>query len=315
MSKNIELLKGIFGEQVSQLTEDQTATLSEKLDRLIDTRVETKVKFATEVAEAEAKDKYDALLSETKSEYEDSVKTLSEALTEKAEAFKSKLQEKTDAVVSAITEEKDAEMAEFKESIIDKLDKYLDLEVKKNVPDTYVEAMAQVSVLQPIVEGFKKVMEENYIKFDEENFGLLKDAREEIIKVREELAESTKESMELNQELGNFKKSVEISKVCEGLTDSQREKATKLLEDYDADEIAERYSAIRDIIIEAEEVVEENSDVEVIGEESNAPSGDVETIVEDKVEDTEELTEDVETDVVEEKSEIEELAEIFRSMR
>jgi hypothetical protein len=314
MSKNIELLKGIFGDQVSQLTEDQTTTLSEKLDKLIDTRVDTKVKFATEVAEAEAKDKYDALLTETKAEYEDSVKTLSESLTEKAEAFKTKLQEKTDAVVSAITEEKDAELAEFKEEIIDKLDKYLDLEVKKNVPDTYVEAMAQVSVLQPIVEGFKKVMEENYIKFDEENFGLLKDAREEIIKVREELAESTKTSMELNQELSAHKKSVEISKVCEGLTDSQREKAVKLLEDYDADEIVERFSAIRDIIIEADES-DSDEDVEIIGEGTDAPSGDVETITEDTADDMDDLTEDVETPVEPQKSEIEELAEIFRSMR
>jgi hypothetical protein len=262
MSKNIDLLKGLFGDQVSELSEDQVSAISQKLDKLIETRVTTKVKFQTEVIEAEAKEKYDALLKEATQKYDKNLKTVETKTCELAESFKKKLEGKAKSFVTECTKKQEGELKIFKESLVEKLDKYLDLELEKKIPDTYVEAVAQVSVLQPIVEGFKKVMEENYIKFDEENFGLLKDARSEIISVREELAKTVKESMEMNSQLKEAKRSSKISKVCEGLTDSQRERAVKLLEAYEVDEIAERFNAIRDIIIENDSKAEEGSEEE-----------------------------------------------------
>jgi hypothetical protein len=275
MSKNLELLTGLFGDQVTELSEDQRDTISEKLDRLIETRVDGKVKFQTEVLEAEAKEKYDALLKESTSKYETTLTNVESKTVELAEAHKSKLEDQVKTLSEELKTKKNEEVASFKKDIVEKLDKYLEMELDKKIPDTYVEAVAQVSVLNPIVEGFKKTMEDNYIKFDEENFGLLKDAKEEIMKLREESATSVKESMEFNSELKDLKRSVKISEVCEGLTDSQRERATKLLESYDEGEIGERYDAIRDLIIEGAEYDKGEPAKEVeeeIGDESEAPA-------------------------------------------
>jgi hypothetical protein len=262
MSKNIDLLKGLFGEQVSELSEDQAAVISQKLDKLIETRVSTKVKFQTEVIEAEAKEKYDTLLKEATTKFNTALANVEKKTCTLAESFKSKMENKMKAFISESTKKQAADLEVIKEGMVEKLDKYLDLELGKKIPDTYVEAVAQVSVLQPIVEGFKKVMEENYIKFDEENFGLLKDARKEIISVRDELAKTVKENMEMNSLLKETKRSSKISKVCEGLTEAQRERASKLLESYDTDEIEERYNAIRDIIIENDSSKKEDEEKE-----------------------------------------------------
>lgn len=256
MSKNVELLKGLFGDQVQALTEDQTEAISSKLDKLVETRVETKVKFQTEVLEAEAKEKYDSLLTEATSKYDKQLGSVEGKTVELAESYKAKMESKVNDVVTKLQEKKEQEVESFKKEIVEKLDKYLELELDKKIPQTYVEAVAKVSVLEPIVEGVKNSLTENYIKFDENNFGLLKDAKQEIIKLREENASTVKESMDMNSELKDMKRSLKISEVCEGLTDSQRERTTTLLESYDVDEIGERFNAIRDIIIEGVEMQE-----------------------------------------------------------
>ena len=319
MSKsNIDLLKGLFGEQVVELTEDQHASVSAKLEKLIETRVDAKVKFQTEVIEAEAKEKYDTLLKESTAKFSKDIKAVETVVLEKATSFKKSIENKMKTLVAEVKTKKEKDLESFKESIVEKLDKYLDLELDKKVPDVYVEAVAKVQILEPIVEGFKKTMQENYIKFDEENFSLIKDARSEIIKTREELAESTKANMDLNSELKKFKRSVKISEVCEGLTDSQRERASKLLESYDVDEIGERFSTIRDLIIEN---VDNKSDAskeeeKEIGEETEAPTGDVVVSPDEKVEEeTDEnivVPEKAKTPADMEKEQIKEWAEIFR---
>jgi hypothetical protein len=304
MSKNLELLTGLFGEQVTELAEDQREAISKKLDRLLETRVESKVKFQTEVLEAEAKEKYDTLLNEAVTKYEHTLKKVESKTIELAEAHKSKLEAKVKTLSEQLKTKKEKEIASFKKDIVEKLDKYLEMELDKKIPDTYVEAVAQVSVLTPIVEGFKRAFEDNYIKFDENNFGLLKDAKEEIMKLREESANSIRESMELNSQLKNLKRAVKISEVCEGLSDPQRERATKLLESYDESEIVERYEAIRDLIIEGAEYTkpakaEEPKVEQEIGKPSKATSAKVVK----KVKEEEEPDEDLEATNEEEEEE------------
>jgi hypothetical protein len=268
MKKNIELLKGFFGDQITELSEDNLKEISEKFEKLVESRVDAKVKFQTEVLEAEAKEKYDVLLTEATKKFEEDLKKVEETVVEKSTSFKTKLEENMKKTVEGIKETKDTEYKTFKESMVDKLDKYLELELDKQIPEIYVEALAKVEVLEPFMEGIKKVAKDTLIPFDEENIGLLKDARKEIVKLREEVAEATTKNMDINSELKDYKRSVKISEVCEGLTESQREKTLKLLESYDVDEINDRWNAIRDIIIEEKVAEKEEKEEEEKEEEA-----------------------------------------------
>lgn len=256
----MDVVKGLFGDQVSELSEEHINAIGAKVDKLVEARSDAKVKFQIEIAEADAKEKYDALLKEAKAKFAKDIALLEEEAIKKAKAFKQKLETAHKSTSTKITESKDSEVASFKTDLVEKVNKYLKYELTKKIPDTFVEAVAKVQILEPIVEGFKSVMKENYIKIDEENFGLIKEARSEIVKTRGELAEIVKENMELNSELQSYKRLAEISKVSEGLTDAQRERASKLLESYGVDEIQERFNAIRDIIIEEKEEDKEEED-------------------------------------------------------
>ena len=249
--KGVDILKGLFGDQVTELNESQTAEVSAKLDRLMESRIEAKVKFQTEVIEEEAKEKYDSLLTEATSKFEKDIKSMEKLIEEKAINYKQSLTTKFKKIVENVEKKKAKELADYKKVMVEKLDKYLDLEMQKSVPDIYVEAYAKVEVLEPIVEAVKRSLNENYIKFDENNIGILKDAKKEIVKLREEVAKTTTKNMDLNSELSEVKRSSIISKVCEGLTVTQREKATRILESYDASEVEERFNAVRDLIIES----------------------------------------------------------------
>jgi regulator of replication initiation timing len=293
MSKNVDLLKGLFGDQVTELTEEHTKEISTKLDKLVETRVESKVKFQTEVIEAETKEKYDSLLEEATQKFETGVKTIEEETTKLAKTYKEKLEVQVKEMSTKLTEAKEKELSTFKEEIVEKLDKYLALELGKKIPETYVESVAQVSVLQPIVEGFKKTFEDNFVKLDSENLGLIRDAKEEIVSVREDHAKIVNENMTLNSELKSLKRSLKISEVCEGLTDTQSERAVKLLESYDTEELEERYESIKDLIIEGFEVPVKEEEVDEIGDASKAEADGVQKVEEEEESETEESTEEV----------------------
>jgi hypothetical protein len=106
--------------------------------------------------------------------------------------------------------------------------------------------------------------------------------------------------MDINNELMELKRSVKVSQVCEGLTDTQRERATSLLESYSIDEIPDRFNAIRDLIIEgkgkpsskkivSEAVKEEVSDESEETSDSGAPTGEVTGFNKEKADDEDEV--------------------------
>jgi hypothetical protein len=299
------ILKDVLGDGFSQLNEEEVSALSEKfntkVEALIEARLGAKVQFATEVAESEAKEKYDSLLKEHTDTYEETLSKVTETVKEKSSAFVTSLEEKTETVISAITEEKENEIEEYKTWLEEKLDTYLDQELKEMLPESTIEDKAKADTLEPIVAGFKKVMEENYIKFDEENFSLIKEAKEELVKQSKEIERLTEGKLDVAKELSDMKRNVKISKVCEGLTQDQSERAERLLEDTDTDMIEEKFSYIRKDIINAstsvQEVTESVEDTDESSEEVESHEGEAVILDEDVNAPDEvdvELTEDVE---------------------
>ena len=313
MSKEEMNLGELVGEGVS---EDEAKVITEKIESIVEARTEARIEIEKELIESETKEKYDTILAEKTTEFNSKVISLEESFIEKAEEFRTNLTEETQKTVEEFKAEKEAEMESFVEGIVEKLDEYLDLELCKALPEDAIETSAKVAVLEPIVNGFKSVMEENYIRFDEEQFGLLKESREEILKLREQVAESVEESMALNKKLKNVDRDVKISKVCTGLTESQRERAVKLLEGVDASDVESRFLAIRDMIIN-EDVADTDEDIiteDVQEENVELAEESYEKVVSEDTdldEDLDQLDEEVEQPV----DEIEEYANIFKSMR
>lgn len=265
--KKIDLGK-IVGDQVSELTEEQFSQISSKIESIVESRVKGKLDIHTELAEAEAKEKYDELLKESQEEYYTTISEMETALLEKAQGYQQSIVEKAEEFVSDFIETKEKEIEAFQEGLVDKLDQYLELQLEKTIPQEFQEAIAKVSIMEPIVADIMESFKKNYIKCDTESFGLLKEAHSEISTLRTQLSEKTKEAMEINHAYKSAERSMKISKVCEGLTAPYEERARKLLEGVDVSEIESRYEMIKDIILED---VQTSRDKTVVTEKKSAP--------------------------------------------
>lgn len=293
-------LTRIFGEQVKELSADQINKICEEIETIVEARTQGELQIKIEIAEAEAKDKYDSTLQESVSVYETEKKEMEKALLERAVAYQNKLVEKMEAFVESYTKNVEGELETFKESLVDKLDKYLELELTESIPQQFVESTAKVAIYEPIVEGFMNLVSQHYVKADTESYGLFKEAHTEIADLRKENSRVNNKLMEINKQLvesvkmkENYERSNEISKVCEGLTTAQLKRASRLLENVDSSKIVSHFEKIKDIVLREDvskndkSVIAESVDTnvtKVVREESKTGEG------EDKVEITESLT-------------------------
>lgn len=315
MSKETGLELGkMLGEGITQ---EDAQLITEKIEGIVEARVDAKLEIEKELIESEVKEKYDTILSEKTEEFNSKVLSMEESFLEQSTKFKEELTVEAKETVDTFKQEKEQEMETFVEGMIDKLDEYLELQVSKLISTDLIESSAKIAVLEPIVNGFKSVMEENYIKFDEDQFGLLKESRSEILNLREQLAESVEAQMKMNKSFKSLEKDVKISKVCEGLTESQRERAIKLLEDCEVSEVETRFSMIRDMIISEDVSTKDDS---LVLESDTEDHSVIESTTVDKVvvedtsidDDQEELVESVEDQPIDA---IQEYASIFKKMR
>jgi hypothetical protein len=337
MVKDIDL-KQIFGESTDALSDDQAKIVSGKISELVEVRVSALEFDLKEQIEAEARMKYETQLTEKTAELDAKLQEAEAYVIEKAESFKSEIIEKSRAEVDAIREdaetkvstaeakaetdiaqikeETEKELSTFKDTIVTNVDEYLDLELKNAIPSDLTEAMAKLSIYEPIVEAIRGSFAQNYIRIDEESFGLLKDAKSEILGLQGELKEATKEAITHKSALVNFRRSEAISNVCEGLTEDQYERAEKLLEGYDPEVVAEKFEQIRDIIIE-KNVSDDDSGSNIRSMDSDdVPSIDV--LVSEDIDmdddDSDFITEDTTPTVSPKNAEIQAHAAAFKDM-
>jgi len=291
-------LTRIFGEQVKELSADQINKICEEIETIVEARTQGELQIKIEIAEAEAKDKYDSTLKESVSVYETVKKEMEKALLERAVVYQNKLVEKMEAFVESYTKNVEGELETFKESLVDKLDKYLELELTESIPQQFVESTAKVAIYEPIVEGFMNLVSQHYVKADTESYGLFKEAHTEIADLRKENSRVNNKLMEVNKQLvesvkmkENYERSNEISKVCEGLTTAQLKRASRLLENVNSSKIASHFEKIKDIVLR-EDVSKHDKSVIAESVDKNVTkvvrTNTVE--VEDKVELTESLT-------------------------
>jgi uncharacterized coiled-coil DUF342 family protein len=214
-----KIFKHIEKEGKIELTDSFKSVLTETVD----------------VAIAGEKAKVDAIQKKA-----DELITENEALHEQLEALK----EDTLAEVQK-------EVEAYKEQLVEKISAYLDVELEKMIPDEVVEAIAKLEIYEPIVEGFKETMGRYGIEVDSEGHELLKEAKNEIEKLRDAFDEATEKAIDLTNEMEKINATVTLMEKCNGLTEDQKKKMVVIFKGKSTDEINERFDEVRDMIIES----------------------------------------------------------------
>jgi hypothetical protein len=177
---------------------------------------------------------------------------------------------------------------EYKDQLVEKISSYLDVELERMIPEDIAEKVAKAEIYEPLVEGFKATVNRYGIEFESEGHALLKEAKEEILKLRGELDETIAKTMEMTSEMAKKDAVLTLMEKMEGLTDDQQKKIVTIFKGKSADEINERFNEVRDLIIGApktDEPAKEAAPAEttVVVEKVEAPAAPA--VVKEAVED------------------------------
>jgi hypothetical protein len=237
-------------------------------------------------------------------------KTVKESETEKldigalfegqelSEEFKSTAKELFEAVIKQRVESEVAEKsavldeefeqrvalatADLKESLVDKVDGYLDFMVEQwmSKNELAINRGIKTEILESFVSGMKEVFESHYIDVPDEKYDLVEAAQTEVQALEARLDEEVAKSVELTRTLKEINRQIMIDEASEGMVETDAEKFRQLAEEltYVEEGFDKKLALIKESYfsnsskVESKVVVEEfmtDLPVEVIVEETN----------------------------------------------
>jgi hypothetical protein len=140
---------------------------------------------------------------------------------------------------------------ELAESVVEKVDQYLDYVVEQWIKDNEVaiESSLKLEIMESFMGGMKKVFEENYIDIPEEKVDVVETLASKSEELEANLDNAINENIELKKMLETYVKKEIFSEVAEGLTVTQTDKFLSLSEGIDFDD-EESYKSKLNIVKE-----------------------------------------------------------------
>lgn len=193
----------------------------------------------------------DKLDESKQSEVKEKLQSIIEVKVE--EATKEKLAEEQEKLV----EDFEKKFEEYKEDITSKFSNFVDsvLDEELNIPEKVMEYARKGELYEDVIEQLKVRLAIDEGLLDEEVKGLLKEAREEIKSLRDDVNSLTESKFELEDDAKKMAAALYLQEKCEGLPESRKKKVISLLEDItDKDKIDEKF----DIVLETVKMDEED---------------------------------------------------------
>jgi hypothetical protein len=179
------------------------------------------------------------------------------------ELSETQLQEQKDLLV----EEYEEKFEEYKNDITGKFSNFVDtvLDEELTIPEKVVEYARRGELYTDLIEQFKVRLAIDEGLLDEEVRDLLREAKEEIIALRDELDEKTASELELQRDAQEMAAALYLRKKCDGLTEAQKTRVLEILEGVvDKDEIDRKFKVVLEA---ADEEMEDDEEEESDGEE------------------------------------------------
>lgn len=207
---------------------------------------------------------------ETDLRVEEKTKELNEQANDYCEQEISKkvLEEK-----ETLIEQYDKKLEELEDTIVEKVDQFIEMEVASQISDEAIEKVAINETFKPIIEGIQHLFEEKYVALDSEGNKVLSEVKAEVKDLKEKLDEAYTEKLEMAKLAETAAVQLKISEKTEELTESQKQRVVTFFEGKSFDEVEKKIDSFVDIINEssAEETTEEETN---LNEENNFSNED-----------------------------------------
>jgi hypothetical protein len=162
------------------------------------------------------------------------------------------------------------ESVELKESLVDKVDGYLDYMVEQWMEknELAINRGIKTEILESFVTGMKGLFESHYIDVPDEKYDLVEAKQEEVQTLEQRLDEQTEVIISLQQQIKEINRQIQIDEACRDMADTDAERFRQLAEELtftDSDEFQGKLSAIVESYFQATPV--KSAKAKVLAEE------------------------------------------------
>jgi len=182
------------------------------------------------------------------------------AISEKIETIiEMKSRERADELLKeekeALVEEYEAKFEDYKKDITSKFSDFVDsvLDEELEIPEKVLEYAKKGELYNELIEQFKIKLAIDEGMLDEEVKSLLREAKEEILKLKGDVNSHMAKEMELKEDAKIMAAQLYLRKKCDGLLESQKTKVFSLLGDItDKTEIDKKFKYVTENILHEE---------------------------------------------------------------
>lgn len=152
-------------------------------------------------------------------------------------------------VVAEVNEAVNAREEEYLETMVEKLDTYLDKVVNEWQEENRVAIQRNVrtEIAESFLAGLKTLFEEHYIDIADEKVDIVEELVETVEKLQSSLDEEINANIQLRTELSESRKETLVAENFDGLTENQKEKFKMLAEGLDYTDDESFVAALEDV--------------------------------------------------------------------
>ena len=156
-----------------------------------------------------------------------------------------------EALTEKLEESNAEQLVEYKETLVEKVDNYLNYVVKEWMEENQlaVENGLKTEIAEEFMSGLQKLFKENYIEVPEDKYDVVEDLTDKVDALTTELDESIQDNITLSNELVKHKIDCVLEEQSKDLADTEKEKLYKLVEgvQYEDDQsFAEKVAVIKE---------------------------------------------------------------------
>jgi hypothetical protein len=209
---------------------------------------------------------------------------LSEDFIEKATsifeaAVIARVNNEMEKVAESLEEKYVQEFIEYKESIVEKIDAYLNYVVEGYLEENKlaIENGLRNEIAEDFMSGLKALFKEHYIEVPEEKYDVIGELQVKVTELEESLNGQINSNVGLNSELTELKKKMIIKEMSKDLADTEANKLSKLLEgvEFDNTELyKEKVTVIKENYFPRDAVVKETAKQSLIEDTSTEAYSD-----------------------------------------
>lgn len=137
-----------------------------------------------------------------------------------------------DKVTSKLEEQAAEQLVEFKSSLVEKIDSYLNYVVEQWMEENAIaiDNGLRTEIAEEFMTGLQKLFKESYIEVPEDKYDVLGDLNAKTEELESKLNESIEDNIKINKELSDLKRTIILEEQTKDLADTEVEKLKKLVE-------------------------------------------------------------------------------------